>query len=162
MVNSLLAPLRRWPALGAAVNRIKDALTRPGSDLDWEHAMNEPESFEMSFMALHTEGRFDEMWDMVAEDAQRAWGDRDAFVRGMPRLGDGTELLDVQVIDVRVLDSWTDMSHDRSYSNVAQMKMRYRVRQQWGDWSFDRQVHLVPGASGWRTLCYPANTVSQP
>jgi hypothetical protein len=36
------------------------------------------------------------------------------------------------------------------------MVMRYRVRQNWREWTFDRQVHLIPAAGGWRTLCYPA------
>src|SRR5258708_39629010 len=45
-----------------------------------------PATFEMRFMKLHAEGRFDEMWDMLAEDAQRAWGGRETFMRDMPRL----------------------------------------------------------------------------
>jgi hypothetical protein len=98
------------------------------------------------------------MWEMLAEDAQRAWGGRDAFVRGMPRLGDDIQLMDMQVISVSVLEGWTDRVHQRTYKNVAQMVMRYRVREQWREWTFDRQVHLIPAASGWRTLCYPATT----
>jgi hypothetical protein len=115
-----------------------------------------PATVEMRFMKLHAEGRFDEMWEMLAEDAQRAWGGRESFIRDMPRLDDGTELLDIQVLNVKVLESWTDRQHERSYSNVAQMMLRYRVRQQWKDWTLDRQVHLIPAAGGWRTLCYPA------
>jgi hypothetical protein len=57
---------------------------------------------------------------------------------------------------VKVLERWIDRQHDRSYSNVAQMMLRYRVRRQWKDWTLDRQVHLIPAAGGWRTLCYPA------
>jgi hypothetical protein len=115
-----------------------------------------PATFEMRFMRLHAEGRFDEMWEMLAEDAQRAWGGRDAFIRDMPRLNDDVELLDMQVVNVKVLDGWTDQAHQLTYRNVALMVMRYRVRQQWREWTFDRQVHLVPAAGGWRTLCYPA------
>jgi hypothetical protein len=114
-----------------------------------------PATFETRFMRLHAQGRFDEMWEMLAEDAQRAWGGREAFMRDMPRLNDDMELLDMQVVSVKVLEGWTDQAHQRSYSNVAQMVMRYRVRQQWREWTFDRQVHLVPAAGGWRTLCYP-------
>lgn len=119
-----------------------------------------PATFEMRFMKLHAEGRFDEMWEMIAEDAQRAWGGRDMFVRDVPRLGDDTELLDIQVLNVRVLETWTDRRHDRTYSNVAQMVLRYRVREQWKDWTLDRQVHLIPAAGGWRTLFYPAQMKS--
>jgi hypothetical protein len=114
-----------------------------------------PATFETRFMRLHAQGRFDEMWEMLAEDSQRAWGGRDTFMREMPRLDDDIELLDMQVVSVKVLEGWTDQAHQRSYSNVAQMVMRYRVRQQWREWTFDRQVHLVPAAGGWRTLCYP-------
>src|SRR6202162_2079101 len=114
-----------------------------------------PATFEMRFMRLHSEGRFDEMWDMLAEDAQRSWGGRDAFIREMPRLDDDVELLDMQVVNVKVLEGWTDQAHQRTYSSGARMVMRYRVRQQSREWTSDRQVHRVPAAGGWRTLCYP-------
>ena len=119
-----------------------------------------PATFEMRFMRLQAEGRFDEMWEMVAEDAQRAWGGRDAFMRDMPRMDDETELLDVQALSVSLLEDWTDHAHQRTYSNVARLVMRYRVRQQWREWTFDRQVHLVASAGGWRTLCYPPRVKS--
>lgn len=119
-----------------------------------------PDTFEMRFMRLHAEGRFDEMWDMIADDAQRAWGGREMFIRNVPRLGEDTELLDVQVLDIQLLPSWTDLRHARTYSDVAQMVLRYRVREQWQDFTLDRQVHLVPAAGGWRTLFYPAQTKS--
>jgi hypothetical protein len=110
---------------------------------------------EMLFMKLHVEGRFEEMWDMLAEDAQRAWGGIQDFVREMPRLDEWLEILEMKVADVTLLDSWTDPLHERTYSNVARLVMSYRVRQQWKEWTFDRHVHLVPDARGWRTLCYP-------
>ena len=114
-----------------------------------------PATFERQFMKLHAQGRFEEMWEMLAEDAQRAWGGREIFIRDMPRLDAETELLDMQVVSVAVVEGWTDQLHRRTYSNVARMVMRYRVRQQWREWTFDRQVHLIPAAGTWRTLCYP-------
>jgi len=114
-----------------------------------------PGTCEMRFMKLHAEGRFEEMWEMLAEDAQRAWGGLQNFVREMPRLEEWLEILDMQVASVTVLDSWTDHLHNRTYQNVARLVMRYRVRQQWKEWTFDRQVHLIPATGGWRTLCYP-------
>jgi hypothetical protein len=189
MVNRLIRPLKRWPAFEAAVTRLAGRFTTwpvddfgrfvsapvaygfpstPATFPPAAHPHRAPEpmsiapaTFEMRFMELHTEGRFDEMWDMLAEDAQRAWGGREFFVRDMPRLDDGTELLDMQVLNVKVLEWWTDRAHDRSYSNVAQMMLRYRVRQGRPGWvaveaTLDRQVHLIPAAGGWRTLCYPA------
>jgi hypothetical protein len=188
LVNTLLRWLRRWPRLDAILARLIGRFTTwPVDDFGQfvrapvglrlaaaEPALPPigqpfrppapvsiaPATFEMRFMRLHAEGRFDEMWDMIAEDAQRAWGGREMFIRDMPRLGDDTELLDVQVLNVKVLESWTDRRHDRTYSNVAQMVLRYRVREQWKDWTLDRQVHLIPAAGGWRTLYYPAQTKS--
>jgi hypothetical protein len=183
MVKRLLSPLRRWPALETVVTRIAGQFTTwpadefgrfigasVGAVMPAENTAYPPTSeplrppppisiapatFEKRFMRLHAEGRFDEMWEMLAEDAQRAWGGRDAFIRDMPRLDDETELLDMQVVSVAVVEGWTDHTHQRTYSNVARMVMRYRVRQQWREWTFDRQVHLIPAAGGWRTLCYP-------
>jgi len=183
MVKALLRPLRRWPALEAVLARLAGRFTTWPSDefgrfvsvtmstsgVSGRAAFPPagepmrppppvsiaPATFEMRFMKLQAEGRFDEMWEMLAEDAQRAWGGRETFIKEMPRLGDDTELLDIQVISVKVLEGWTDRVHQRTYQNVAQMVMRYRVRQQWREWTFDRQVHLIPAAGGWRTLCYP-------
>jgi len=188
MVNTLMRPLRRWPAVEAFLMRLVGRFTTwPVDDFDRflrapvglgmaaaEPALPPfgepfrppapmsiaPATFEMRFMKLHAEGRFDEMWEMIAEDAQRAWGGREMFIRDMPRLGDDTEILDVQVVNVKVLESWTDRRHERTYSNVAQMVLRYRVREQWKDWTLDRQVHLIPAAGGWRTLFYPAQMKS--
>jgi hypothetical protein len=157
---------RRWPAVEAFLMRLVGRFTTwPVDDFDRPFRPPAPMSiapatFEMRFMKLHAEGRFDEMWEMIAEDAQRAWGGREMFIRDMPRLGDDTELLDVQVLNVQVLESWTDSRHERTYSNVAQMVLRYRVREQWKDWTLDRQVHLIPAAGGWRTLFYPTKTKS--
>jgi hypothetical protein len=165
MVKSLANFMRRWPPLKWLADRIKDQLAIPADDdlgPGFEPLPSPPSTsmapatFERTFMKLHAEGRFDEMWDMLADDAQSAWGGRDAFIRDMPRMGDETELLDMQVVSVAVVEGWTDQMHRRTYSNVAKMVMRYRVRQQWREWTFDRQVHLIPAAGGWRTLCYPS------
>jgi hypothetical protein len=168
MVKGFLLWLRRWPVLDALFARIaRRFATWPEDDL--ARSVSEPvgplrppppvsiapATFERRFMKLHAEGRFNEMWEMLAEDAQRAWGSRDAFIRDMPRLDAETELLDMQVVSVAVVEGWTDQLHRRTYSNVARMVMRYRVRQQWREWTFDRQVHLIPAAGSWRTLCYP-------
>src|SRR5437762_6044176 len=188
MVNRLMRPLKRWPALEAVLTRLAGHFTTwpvddfgrfvrapvgmgfttagltlpPGGEPLRPPAPTSiaPATFEMRFMKLHVEGRFDEMWEMLAEDAQRAWGGRDAFIRDMPRLDDDAELLDIQVLNVKVLETWIDRQHERSYRNVAQMMLRYRVRRQWQDWTLDRQVHLIPAAGGWRTLYYPAKMKS--
>jgi hypothetical protein len=183
MVKRLIRPLRGWPMVEAFVLRLAGHFTTwPADDFGRfvsasvgtgmagafaampppveplrppAPATNAPASFEMRFMRLHAEGRFDEMWEMLAEDAQRAWGGLQNFIREMPRLDEWLEILEMQVTNVTVLESWTDSVHQRTYNNVARLVMRYRVRQQWKEWTFDRQVHLVPAAGGWRTLCYP-------
>jgi hypothetical protein len=183
MVKGLLRRIRRWAAVEALLTRVAGQFTTwPADDFGRFTSASigtgmagqiaafppmveptrppaptsiAPQTFETRFMTLHAQGKFDEMWEMLAEDAQRAWGGRDVFMRDMPRLDDGVELLDMQVVSVKVLEGWTDQAHQRTYSNVARMVMRYRVRQQWREWTFDRQVHLVPAAGGWRTLCYP-------
>jgi hypothetical protein len=169
MVKDFLHRLPRWPAIRSVLAKITARFTTWSED-DYERsdidsmepagpappASITPLNFEMRFMRLHAEERFEEMWDLLAEDAQHAWGGRELFVRDMPRLDDGVELLDMQVVSVNVIDGWTDEAHERTYSNVAQMVMRYRVRQQWREFTFDRQVHLVPAGGGWRTLCYPS------
>jgi hypothetical protein len=168
MVKRFLNWLRRWPAIADLLARIAGQfatdpeadfgqVTRPSfRTLRPPPAVSiAPAAFERQFMKLHAQGRFAEMWEMLAEDAQRAWGRKETFIRDMPRLDAETELLDMQVVSVAVVEGWTDQLHRKTYSNVARMVMRYRVRQQWREWTFDRQVHLIPAAGSWRTLVYP-------
>ena len=183
MVKRLLRPIRRWQAVETLVMRVAGQFTTWPAD-DFGRFVSAPvgggmggaiaampprmeplrppppvslapATVETRFMRLHIEGRFDEMWDMVAEDAQRAWGGRENFIREMPRLDEWMDILEMEVVSVSVLESWTDHVHQRTYDNVARLVMRYRVRQQWKEWAFDRHVHLIPAAGGWRTLCYP-------
>jgi hypothetical protein len=188
MVKSFFRPFRRWPLVDGLLHRVAGQFTTwPADDFGRYVSASvgtgmagafapvppsmeslqppapestPPGSFEIRFMKLHTEGRFDEMWDMLADDAQRAWGSVHNFIREMPRLDEWLEIVEMQVANVTVLDSWTDHIHQRTYSNVARLVMRYRVRQRWREWTFDRQVHLVPAAGGWRTLCYPTRTAT--
>ncbi|HEY8816696.1 MAG TPA: hypothetical protein VIP57_16550 [Candidatus Dormibacteraeota bacterium] len=167
MVKSFFRRLRRQPIVAAVRAWFSEQFTTAPEDdyMRFSTGTAElerpptvsvaPATFERQFMKLHAQGRFEEMWEMLAEDAQRAWGGREAFIRDMPRLDAETELLDMQVVSVAVVEGWTDQLHRRTYSNVARMVMRYRVRQQWREWTFDRQVHLIPAAGSWRTLVYP-------
>jgi hypothetical protein len=170
MVKRFIRRLTQWTGVERFRTRARQFMAWPGYDMDLAPssthpgfggslathvAPSAPANCEMRFMQLHTEGRFEEMWAMVADDAQRAWGGLQNFVREMPRLDEWLEIVDMQVANVTILDSWTDHLHQRSYTNVARLVMRYRVRQQLKEWTFDRMVHLVPQADGWRTLCYP-------
>jgi hypothetical protein len=166
MVKRFIRRLTQWTGVERFRTRARQFMVWPAYDMDLPPpglggalvqpmSPSAPATCEMRFMQLHTEGRFEEMWEMVADDAQRAWGGLQNFVREMPRLDEWLEILDMQVANVTMLDSWTDHLHQRTYSNVARLVMRYRVRQQVKEWTFDRMVHLVPQADGWRTLCYP-------
>ena len=147
MVDGWIEQVRRWAVSQPFVRRLAGEL--PNGTIT-------PGNVESRFMRLHAAGRFNEMWEMLAEDAQRAWGGRDIFAREMPRLDEWLEIVEMRVVSVKILPVWNDLVHSRTYVNVAQLVMRYHVRQQWRDWAFDREVHLVPeGAGGWRTLCYP-------
>src|SRR5260370_10613583 len=115
MVKRIFRPLRRWPVVEAFFLRFAGQFTTWPAD-DFGRFVSAsigtgmagaspampplvepirpppptsiaPATFEMRFMKFHAEGRFDEMWDMLAEDAQRAWGARETFMRDMPRLG---------------------------------------------------------------------------
>jgi hypothetical protein len=116
-----------------------------------------PSAFEQRFARLQRQGRFDEMWSMLAEDAQLSWGSRQAFAEGMREQNRSVELLDADVQDVDLVPEWTDSRCSRTYRNVARLAVSYRVRQQEREWTMQRQVHLVPALDGWRTLCYPSS-----
>ncbi len=114
-----------------------------------------PVTFEMRFTKLHQGHRFEDMWDLLAEDAQRSWGGRERFVAGMTRQASEFELLEASVGEVGMVAEWTDRRRNRTYRNVAEMTVRYRIRTALREVALDRQVHLVPAADGWRTLYYP-------
>jgi hypothetical protein len=154
MVKRFVDRLGRWPVVAGwpASDDVYGPPPAASQPVGYDAA---PGRCEMRFMKLHAEGRFEEMWDMLADDAQRAWGGLQHFIREMPRLDEWLEILEMDVASVTMLENWTDHVHGRSYENVARLVMRYRVRQQWKEWTFDRQVHLVAVDDGWRTLCYP-------
>src|SRR5690348_18408897 len=136
MVKRFVDRIGRWPAVAGWPGGDLYGIPTASPAQPPAHESG-PGGCEIRFMKLHAEGRFDEMWEMLAEDAQRAWGGKQAFIHDMPRLGDDTELLDVQVLNVKVLESWTDREHERVYSNVAQMMLRYRVRPQLKAWTLE-------------------------
>lgn len=163
MVKSLLRRLQFLPAAEAMVLTLRTGMTSAiaaaAPVVDTARSPLPPSieaaTVETRFTRLHAEGRFDEMWELLTDDAQRAWGGRESFIREMPRLDEWMEILELHVLSVKIVPTWTDSLHQRTYNNVAELVMRYRVRQQWREWAFERQVHLVPTLEGWRTLCYP-------
>ena len=96
------------------------------------------------------------MWAMLAEDAQRSWGSEQRFIHGMQLQEEGSaQLVEAEIGSVNIVPEWTDHSHNRTYRNVARLAVRYRLKQEWRELTVYRQVHLIPAADGWRTLCYP-------
>ncbi len=114
-----------------------------------------PGTFEVRFARLQREGRYHDMWSMLAEDAQRSWGGRNQFVAAMRAQAAEVQVLEALVGSIDIVPEWTDERHQRTYSNVARLAVRYRLRLDWRELTMDRQVHLIPAADGWRTLCYP-------
>ena len=135
----------------------------PEENADPERALA-PSSFEQRFTRLQREEDFTGMWDLLAQDAQREWGGRDEFVEALRHEGTlGWTVLDVRVLGVQVLSEWHDERRGHDYRGVAQLRCRYRLQHREGDGEdastreveLDRQVHLVPEGTGWRTLYYP-------
>ncbi|GAC1658522.1 MAG: hypothetical protein NVS9B1_18590 [Candidatus Dormibacteraceae bacterium] len=114
-----------------------------------------PGAFEMRFTRFQREGQYEQMWSMLAEDAQRSWGSEDRFIEQMRRQDGAAQLVEAEVGSVDIVPEWTDRHRNRTYRNVARLAVRYRFKDEWRDVTVDRQVHLVPAADGWRTLCYP-------
>ncbi|MBO0707896.1 MAG: hypothetical protein J2P44_05975 [Candidatus Dormibacteraeota bacterium] len=135
----------------------------PEENADPERALA-PSSFEQRFTRLQREHDYTSMWDLLAPDAQRQWGGRELFVEALSREGTlGWDVLDVRVLGVQVLSHWHDERGGHDYQGVARLRCRYRLRHQEGEdeaastreVQLDREVHLVPAESGWRTLYYP-------
>ena len=120
-----------------------------------EPASIAPGAFEIRFTRLQREGRYEQMWSMLAEDAQRSWGSEDNFIRGMHLQQGAAELVEAEIGSVKIVPEWTDRNHNRTYRNVARLAVRYKLKQEWRELTVYRQVHLIPAADGWRTLCYP-------
>jgi len=114
-----------------------------------------PSAFEMRFTRMQREGRYEQMWAMLAEDAQRSWGGEDRFILTMRRQMGSAEVIDAEVGSVDIVPEWTDSRRNRTYHNVARLAVRYRLKLDWRELTVNRQVHLVPAADGWRTLFYP-------
>jgi hypothetical protein len=112
-----------------------------------------PATFEVRFSELQQQGRYHEMWELLAEDAQRSWGGRERFVEAMRRQAEDVEVLETEVGECELVPECR--IRNRTYRNVARLQVRYRVRLQWREQTLDRQVHLIPATGGWRTLAYP-------
>jgi len=61
----------------------------------------------------------------------------------------------VRVKEVRILAEWHDPDAGRTYEQVAELQVEYRLGEREQARVLPRTVHLVPGGGKWRSLCYP-------
>ena len=184
MILALLSLLRGWPVVDRVLTRIAGHFTTwpaeefsrftttpigqpagstaftaqpPASDPIRPPAPESiaPGAFEVRFTRLQREGRYELMWAMLAEDAQRSWGSEETFIRAMRRQMGTAEVLAAEVGSVDIVPEWTDSRRNRTYHNVARLAVRYRLKLDWRELTVNRQVHLIPAADGWLTLFYP-------
>src|SRR5437660_8212665 len=76
-----------------------------------------PGAFEIRFNRLQREGRYEQMWSMLAEDAQRSWGSELKFIEAMERQSGAAQVVEAEVGAVNIVAEWTDQRHNRTYRN---------------------------------------------
>jgi hypothetical protein len=113
-----------------------------------------PADCEETFTALASAGRFDSAWDLLTPDSQASWKNKDMFVREMSARQPFRSLLGSKVREVRLLPKWTDEETKKTYEEVAELVVDYRVRQSSREMVVTRDVHLVNVSGGWKSLCY--------
>jgi len=113
-----------------------------------------PTLCEETFTRLISAGRFDSAWDLLAPDAQASWDDQASFTREMDSRQPGRGLLGSKVREVRMLATWTDDQTQKTYHEVAELVVDYRIRQRAKESVFTQDVHLVNVDGGWKSLCY--------
>jgi hypothetical protein len=113
-----------------------------------------PRLCEETFTELISASRFDSAWDLLTPDSQASWTDRESFVREMGDRQPGRGLLGSKVREVRMLAQWTDEQTSKTYQEVAELVVDYRVRQRARETIVTQDVHLVNVNGGWKSLCY--------
>ena len=120
-----------------------------------EFAGENPALCEETFTKLISAGRYEAAWDLLTPDSQASWGNQDRFNVEMSRRQPGRGLLGSKVREVRILDSWTDDHTKKTYREVAELVVDYRVRARARETVVTQDVHVVNVNGGWRSLCYP-------
>jgi hypothetical protein len=122
-------------------------------DLDSsEHG--DPAATEEAFTKSVSEGRFDAAWELLNPDSQASWDGKEHFAREMAARQPTKNLLGTRVRQVRLLPIWTDHASRKTYHQVAELVVDYRVRQRQREMLVTRDVHLVNVAGAWKSLCY--------
>jgi len=78
---------------------------------------------------------------------------RELFVHEMVARQPFKSVLGLKVREVRLLPQWTDQESHKTYEEVAELVVDYRVRQRSRETVVTRDVHLV-NVGGWKSLCY--------
>jgi hypothetical protein len=114
----------------------------------------DPAATEEAFSKHISDGRFDVAWDLLTPDSQESWHGREAFAEEMAARQPNKNLLGTRVRQVRLLPIWTDHESRKTYHEVAELVVDYRVRQRQREMLVTRDVHLVNVAGSWKSLCY--------
>ncbi|MDQ6747996.1 MAG: hypothetical protein M3010_07840 [Candidatus Dormibacteraeota bacterium] len=113
-----------------------------------------PTLCEETFTRLISAGRFDSAWSLLAPDSQASWDDKASFTREMAANQPGRGLLGSKVREVRMLASWRDEHTKKTYHEVAELVVDYRIRRRAEETVVTQDVHLVNVNGGWKSLCY--------
>jgi hypothetical protein len=113
-----------------------------------------PTLCEETFTRLISASRFDSAWDLLTPDSQASWQDQASFTREMAARQPGRGLLGSKVREVRMLASWKDEHTNKTYHEVAELVVDYRVRHRAQETVVTQDVHLVNVNGGWKSLCY--------
>jgi hypothetical protein len=113
-----------------------------------------PTLCEETFTRLISAGRFDAAWDLLTPDSQTSWRDKTSFTREMGARQPGRGLLGSKVREVRMLASWKDEQTNKTYHEVAELVVDFRVRQRAQETVVTQDVHVVNVNGGWKSLCY--------
>ena len=113
-----------------------------------------PTLCEETFTRLISAGRFDAAWDLLTPDSQASWKDQPSFTREMGARQPGRGLLGSKVREVRMLATWTDDTTKKTYHEVAELVVDYRVRARAQETVVTQDVHVVNVNGGWKSLCY--------
>ncbi|MHB8573425.1 MAG: hypothetical protein ACYDAY_10835 [Candidatus Dormibacteria bacterium] len=114
----------------------------------------DPRHCEELFTNFQKLRKYEDMWMLLAPEAQASWGSRESFVRQTMEADSRVRVVGSEVDDVQILPVWTDRRRQKTYRNVAELKVKYHLKADWKDLALERDVHLVHVDGGWRTLCF--------
>ena len=114
----------------------------------------DPAATEEAFTKSVSEGRFADAWDLLTPDSQASWEGKNGFAAEMAARQPTKGLMGTSVRQVRLLPIWTDHETRKTYHQVAELVVDYRVRQRQREMLVTRDVHLVNVAGAWKSLCY--------